>query len=159
MKNKHSSLLYSKLNFEPSSIKILPDCRWFGNTRLTEQKHLKTSQIKKINDNMDSYSVAASVRKTPISIAEKIDKKIFSKGKQINVNLITSQPFNDVFGSITQRKKPNANSLHIKRFFKWNKFDENFSTNNYKNISQNEKLTACPKNPRFEKGQSKRIWK
>ncbi|ORY66937.1 Choline/Carnitine o-acyltransferase-domain-containing protein [Leucosporidium creatinivorum] len=80
--------------------RVQPDRRWFGNTRTISQtalEHFRTSLKEKI---ADPYSVVLKKNKLPMSLLTDLP---VGKAK---MDLTTTEPFSDTFGSKAQRKRP-----------------------------------------------------
>ncbi|KDE09054.1 hypothetical protein MVLG_00772 [Microbotryum lychnidis-dioicae p1A1 Lamole] len=80
--------------------RVQPDRRWFGNTRTISQtalEHFRTSLKDKIED---PYAVVLKKNKLPMSLLTD------APSGKVKLDLTTTEPFSDTFGSKAQRKRP-----------------------------------------------------
>lgn len=91
---------------ELPSTRIVPDRRWFGNTRVIGQKQLDQFRDEMSSKVNDAYTVLLREKKLPLQLLEDPEKKQASTGKTLRVNLLATQPFDGVFGKNKKRKRP-----------------------------------------------------
>jgi nuclear GTP-binding protein len=80
-------------------VRVQPDRRWFGNTRVigqTELENFRTEMGKRVND---PYQVLLRRNKLPLSLLQ-------DSAKENRMSLLESETFSDTFGSKAQRKRP-----------------------------------------------------
>ncbi|PNH08829.1 Nucleolar GTP-binding protein 2 [Tetrabaena socialis] len=160
VRDKDGKLLYEELQSKDlPTTRIMPDRRWFGNTRVIGQKQLeqfRTEMASKVND---AYTVLLREKKLPLQLLEDPEKKL--AGKQLRSNLVTTQPFADTFGPKKQRKRPKLATESL----------EDLAVH-ADAISEKFEAGQAPRGPNgelvlykepvleraYEKGQSKRIW-
>ena len=147
---------------ELPSTRIIPDRRWFGNTRVIGQKQLdefRNEMSQKVND---AYTVLLREKKLPMQLLEDPEKKkrrgeiegAPGQGRQLRANLLTTQPFESTFGPGKKRKRPtlaaeSLSSLQEAAEKKEEGFEEAGPEEHYKDGMRDRV---------FEKGTSKRIW-
>lgn len=100
--------------------RVQPDRRWFGNTRTISQtalEHFRTNLKDKIKD---PYSVVLKKNKLPMSLLTDLPTTVNRKAlpasqhftnsylslQRAKLDLTTTEPFSDTFGSKAQRKRP-----------------------------------------------------
>lgn len=100
--------------------RVQPDRRWFGNTRTISQnalEHFRMSLKEKI---ADPYSVVLKRNKLPMSLLTDIPASVRLLAvsipsiraypprdlQKVKLDLTTTEPFSDTFGSKAQRKRP-----------------------------------------------------
>jgi nuclear GTP-binding protein len=137
--------------------RIQPDRRWFGNTRVADQKELtkfREAMADKVND---PYTVIMRSKKVPMGLL--VDDK-YAKSR---MNLLQTQDFKDVFGqrSVRRRPKLNAAALDVNGLSSTAVEREEAYGEGLKdrNIDRSDPFFRDTKKERlFEKGQSRRIW-
>eukprot|EP01038_Epipyxis_sp_PR26KG_P009595 gene9595-12923_t len=146
----------------PSSARIAPDRRWFGNTRVVGQAELdKFREQMKVKE-ADPYSIILRKKKIPMALLQE-SQKIQS------MNLLQSQSFEDTFGTKTRRKRPNLSESLMSYESIANKAQEmsllynNDLSKDTDNVMGDHNLLndgslELKKDDLFAKGQSKRIW-
>ena len=87
---------------ELPSTRIVPDRRWFGNTRVIGQKQLAEFRDEMAEKTADGYQVILKQKKLPLSLLADPEK-----GRSRRVKLLNQTPFSSVFGAKKTRKKPN----------------------------------------------------
>ncbi|GER43025.1 GTP-binding family protein [Striga asiatica] len=83
---------------ELPSTRIMPDSRYFINTRVVNQKQLEVFREELQNRMSNSYNVILNEKKLPMSLLN-------DHHKQPRVHLLDTEPFNDTFGSTEKRKR------------------------------------------------------
>mmetsp|Transcript_35555 Transcript_35555/g.78915 ORF Transcript_35555/g.78915 Transcript_35555/m.78915 type:complete len:702 (+) Transcript_35555:106-2211(+) len=135
------------------STRIVPDRRWFGNTRVIGQKQLDQFREEMSNKVNDAYTVLLREKKLPLQLLEDPEKKL--GGKQARANLLTTQPFQDTFGPNRKRKRPKLAVDSLDELV--NHVENKESTYDEKGPADDTFRDAARESV-FEKGTSKRIW-
>ncbi|GAV86923.1 MMR_HSR1 domain-containing protein/NGP1NT domain-containing protein [Cephalotus follicularis] len=136
--------------------RIQPDRRWFGNTRVVNQKELEFFREELQNRMSSSYNVILKEKKLPLSL--------LNDPKKVNrVPLLATQPFEDVFGSKKKRKRPKLlaadyESLVKKADGSQDAFEQKYGASISAEGGEAEGFRDLVRHTMFEKGQSKRIW-
>ena len=86
---------------ELPSTRIVPDRRWFGNTRVIGQKALDEFREDMANKSKDGYTVLIKQKKLPLSLLADPEK-----GRTRRVNLLGNAPFNETFSAGRRQKRP-----------------------------------------------------
>ncbi|KAE9585207.1 hypothetical protein Lal_00017868 [Lupinus albus] len=84
---------------ELPSTRIQPDRRWFGNTRVVNQKELEFFREELQTRMSSNYNVILKQKKLPLSLLN-------DRQKQARVHLLDREPFTDAFVPKTKRKRP-----------------------------------------------------
>ncbi|KAI5662611.1 hypothetical protein M9H77_21934 [Catharanthus roseus] len=140
---------------ELPSTRIQPDRRWFGNTRVVNQKELEFFREELQNRLSSNYNVILKERKLPLSLLN-------DHRKQSRVHLLDTEPFADAFGPKRKRKRPKLvasdyESLVKKAGGSQEAFEEKYGAGT--SLEGNEDgFRDLVRHTMFEKGQSKRIW-
>ncbi|KAK4369154.1 hypothetical protein RND71_012946 [Anisodus tanguticus] len=140
---------------ELPSTRIQPDRRWFGNTRVVNQKELEFFREELQTRLSSNYNVILKERKLPMSLLN-------DHQKQVKVHLLDNEPFADAFGPKTKRKRPKLMALDYEALAK--KADvsqDDFEDKRGASPSMDENVDGfrdLVRHTMFEKGQSKRIW-
>ncbi|KAK6785471.1 hypothetical protein RDI58_018926 [Solanum bulbocastanum] len=140
---------------ELPSTRIQPDRRWFGNTRVVNQKELEFFREELQTRLSSNYNVILKERKLPMSLLN-------DHQKQVKVHLLDNEPFADAFGPKTKRKRPKLMALDYEALVK--KVDvshDDFEDKHGASTSMDENADGfrdLVRHTMFEKGQSKRIW-
>ncbi|XP_022874763.1 nuclear/nucleolar GTPase 2-like isoform X2 [Olea europaea var. sylvestris] len=140
---------------ELPSTRIQPDRRWFGNTRVVNQKELEFFREELQNRLSSNYNVLLKERKIPMSLLN-------DHQKQARVHLIDTEPFADAFGPKTKRKRPKLMAFDYESLLKradgsQDAFEEKYGANTSFEGSE-DGFRDLVRHTMFEKGQSKRIW-
>lgn len=139
---------------ELPSTRIQPDRRWFGNTRVVNQKELEFFREELQSRMSSNYNVILKERKLPLSLLN--DPK-----QQARVHLLDREPFGDAFGPKKKRKRPNLLAADYESLVKRAGGSQDaFEQKHGSSIEGNEEdgLRDLVRHTMFEKGQSKRIW-
>ncbi|KAL0540782.1 hypothetical protein IC582_020796 [Cucumis melo] len=136
--------------------RIQPDRRWFGNTRVVNQKELEIFREELEKRMSSSYNVILKERKLPLSLLN-------DHQKQSRVHLLDTEPFQDAFGPKGKRKRPKLlaadyESLLQKADKSHDDFEEKYAENATVEGSEEDGFRDLVRHTMFEKGQSKRIW-
>ncbi|KAF5738534.1 nucleolar GTP-binding protein 2 [Tripterygium wilfordii] len=141
---------------ELPNTRIQPDRRWFGNTRVVNQKELEFFREELQSRMSNNYNVILKERKLPLSLLN-------DHQKQARVHLLDREPFEDAFGSKTKRKRPKLlaadyESLVKKASTSHDAFEQKNDANASVGTSEGDGFRDLVRHTMFEKGQSKRIW-
>jgi nuclear GTP-binding protein len=140
---------------ELPSTRIQPDRRWFGNTRVVNQKELEFFRDEIQTHLSSNYNVILKERKLPMSLLN-------DHQKQARVHLLDTEPFADAFGPKGKRKRPKLvasdyESLAKRADGSQDAFEEKYGPAGP--VDENEDgFRDRVRHNVFEKGQSKRIW-
>ncbi|XP_010535110.1 PREDICTED: nuclear/nucleolar GTPase 2-like [Tarenaya hassleriana] len=142
---------------ELPSTRIQPDRRWFGNTRVVNQKELEFFREELQTRMSSNYNVILKEKKMPLSL-------LSDHRKQSRVHLLDMEPFQDAFGPKNKRKRPKLVASDYEALVK--KADESQDAYEQKygestSSAQGEEedgFRDLVRHTMFEKGQSKRIW-
>lgn len=137
------------------STRIVPDRRWFGNTRVVNQKALEHFREDLQNKLECSYNVILKGRTLPLSL-------LTDHHKQARSHVLDTVPFKDTFGPQGKRKRPKLAAFDYESFLKnANSAQDAFEKKaaaNLDNGNGENGLRDLVRHSMFEKGQSKRIW-
>ncbi|CAL9187303.1 unnamed protein product [Musa hybrid cultivar] len=141
---------------ELPSTRIEPDRRWFGNTRVVNQKELEFFREELQNRLSNNYNVILKERKLPMSLLN-------DHQKQAKAHLLDTEPFEDAFGPKRKRKRPKLlafdyESLVKKADSSQDVFEQKSANFLSKEVDKEDGLRDLVRHTMFEKGQSKRIW-
>ncbi|XP_011042468.1 PREDICTED: nucleolar GTP-binding protein 2 [Populus euphratica] len=141
---------------ELPNTRIQPDRRWFGNTRVVNQKELEFFREELQSRMSSSYNVILKERKLPLSLLN-------DHQKQARVHLLDTQPFEDAFGPKTKRKRPRLlaadyESLVKKADGSQDDFEQKYGDEANGEGTEADGFRDLVRHNMFEKGQSKRIW-
>ncbi|KAL0452558.1 UNVERIFIED_CONTAM: Nuclear/nucleolar GTPase 2 [Sesamum latifolium] len=140
---------------ELPSTRIMPDRRWFGNTRVVNQKELEFFREELQNRLSSNYNVLLKERKIPMSLLN-------DNQKQARVHLLDTEPFSDAFGPKTKRKRPKLIASDYESLLKrvddsQDAFEEKHGASTSAEGGE-DGFRDLVRHTMFEKGQSKRIW-
>ncbi|KAH6775285.1 GTP-binding family protein [Perilla frutescens var. hirtella] len=140
---------------ELPSTRIMPDRRWFGNTRVVNQKELEYFREELQTRLSNSYNVLLKERKLPMSLLN-------DNQKQARVHLLDTQPFSDAFGPKTKRKRPKLLASDYESLVKraggsQDVFGEKHGAST-STEGDEDGFRDLVRHTMFDKGQSKRIW-
>lgn len=141
---------------ELPNTRIEPDRRWFGNTRVVNQKELQFFREELHNKMSSSYTVILKERKLPISLLN-------DHQKQARAHLLDTESFQDVFGPKRKRKRPKIlasdyESLVKKADESEDAFDQKLASSPSGDGNEEDGFRDLVRHTMFDKGQSKRIW-
>ncbi|XP_061367260.1 nuclear/nucleolar GTPase 2-like [Gastrolobium bilobum] len=141
---------------ELPSTRIQPDRRWFGNTRVVNQKELEFFREELQSRMSSNYNVILKEKKLPLSLLN-------DHQKQSRVHLLDRQPFEDAFGPKTKRKRPNLlaadyESLVKKADGSQEAFEQKYDPSVSAEANEGDGFRDLVRHTMFEKGQSKCIW-
>ncbi|KAL6975390.1 Nuclear/nucleolar GTPase 2 [Sarracenia purpurea var. burkii] len=141
---------------ELPSTRIQPDRRWFGNTRVVNQKELEFFREELQNRLSSNYNVILKEKKLPMSLLN-------DHQKQARVHLLDTEPFADAFGPKKKRKRPKLmvsdyESLVRKADGSQDNFEQQYGASASVEGNEVDGFRDLVRHTMFEKGQSKRIW-
>ncbi|XP_058211058.1 nuclear/nucleolar GTPase 2 isoform X1 [Rhododendron vialii] len=141
---------------ELPSTRIQPDRRWFGNTRVVNQKELEFFREELQSRMSSNYNVILKEKKLPMSLLN-------DHQKQARVHLLDTEPFKDAFGPKRKRKRPKLmasdyESLVKKADGSQDAFEQKYDASMSVDGNEGDGLRDLVRHTMFEKGQSKRIW-
>ncbi|KAG2694438.1 hypothetical protein I3760_08G144400 [Carya illinoinensis] len=141
---------------ELPNTRIQPDRRWFGNTRVVNQKELEFFREELQNRMSSNYNVILREKKLPLSLLN-------DRQKQSRVHLLDTEPFEDAFGPKTKRKRPKLLAADYESLIKkadgsQDAFEEKHAASASVEGIEEDGLRDLVRHTMFEKGQSKRIW-
>ncbi|KAL5571477.1 hypothetical protein UlMin_021074 [Ulmus minor] len=147
-----------KVEFQSKELpntRIQPDRRWFGNTRVVNQKELEFFREELQNRMSNNYNVLLKEKKLPMSLLN-------DHQKQSRVHLLDRESFEDAFGPKTKRKRPRLlaadyDSLVMKAGGSQDAFEKKHADGSAE-ASEGDGFRDLVRHNMFEKGQSKRIW-
>ncbi|KAK9077498.1 hypothetical protein SSX86_005835 [Deinandra increscens subsp. villosa] len=152
---KGTILKYDLQSRELPSTRIQPDRRWFGNTRVVNQKELEFFREELQTRLSSNYNVILKERKLPMSLLN-------DHQKQARVHLLDTQPFADAFGPKGKRKRPNLTVTDYESLVKRADGSQDAFEEKCGGIDPTEEnvdgFRDLVRHTMFEKGQSKRIW-
>ena len=146
---------------ELPSTRIVPDRRWFGNTRVIGQKQLEEFREEMATKSRDGYTVLIKQKKLPLSLL-----KDEERGRARRVNLLSQSSFADTFGANKRRKKPKLSMDNLEAMVStaskmgdiYTEGVETGAITDRDLMREDDGVRAEAKAGMFEKGQSKRIW-
>eukprot|EP00249_Psilotum_nudum_P018209 c26693_g1_i1 orf=82-1917(+) len=138
------------------STRIQPDRRWFGNTRVVNQKELEKFREEMRTRISDSYTVILKERKLPFSLLN-------DHQKQSRVHLLDTETFEDTFGPKKKRRRPKLPVDDYEDLLqRVTGIQENFQKQQHAQVGvegqRDDGFRNQVRHSMFEKGQSKRIW-
>ncbi|CAI0438974.1 unnamed protein product [Linum tenue] len=141
---------------ELPNTRIQPDRRWFGNTRVVDQKELEFFREELQSRMSSNYNVILRGKKLPFSLLN-------DHQKQARVHLLDTEPFGDAFGPKKKRKRPRLlagdyESLAKKADESQDAFEEKHGSGATAEGDGEDGFRDLVRHNMFEKGQSKRIW-
>ncbi|KAG4971818.1 hypothetical protein JHK85_038239 [Glycine max] len=141
---------------ELPSTRIQPDRRWFGNTRVVNQKELEFFREELQSRMSSNYNVILKEKKLPLSLLN-------DHQKQARVHLLDREPFQDAFGPKTKRKRPSLMAADYESLLKkadgsQDAFEQKYGSSVSAEANDEDGFRDLVRHTMFEKGQSKRIW-
>jgi nuclear GTP-binding protein len=131
--------------------RIMPDRRWFGNTRVIEQKALETFRTEIDKARSDPYTVVLHESKLPYGLLS--DPK-----RAASVNLTDAEPFDATFGPNKQRKRVKLTAHDVSSLVSEVEARESTYDPLADRIATPVAFRSLRREDVFEKGTSKRIW-
>ncbi|KAL0247929.1 hypothetical protein GEMRC1_003168 [Eukaryota sp. GEM-RC1] len=127
--------------------RILPNRKWFGNTRVVGQNQL--SQFREAIEATNSpYSVLLRQKKLPLSL---VSDTTNSSGK---AKILDIEPFDETFGHTRRRKKPRIEAETLEELAS----KANNQGQDFDDLEPEVEADKFIPEPIFDKGTSKRIW-
>ncbi|KAJ8752324.1 hypothetical protein K2173_003960 [Erythroxylum novogranatense] len=136
--------------------RIQPDRRWFGNTRVVNQKELEFFREELQSRMSSNYNVILKKKRLPLSLLN-------DQQKQARVHLLDTEPFEDAFGPKRKRRRPRLlaasyESLVQKADDSQDAFEQKCGAGGSAEGNEEDGFRDLVRHTMFEKGQSKRIW-
>lgn len=157
VRNSEGRILHHDLQSQDlPSTRIQPDRRWFGNTRVVNQKELERFREDMRTRMSDSYTVILKEKKLPLSLLN-------DHQKQARVHLLDTEKFEDTFGPKKKRRRPKLNiedydDLVQKASTTQENFEVQGNTEQFGLEEKGDGFRQQARHSMFDKGQSKRIW-
>ncbi|XWS11058.1 hypothetical protein CRYUN_Cryun38cG0051000 [Craigia yunnanensis] len=141
---------------ELPNTRIQPDRRWFGNTRVVNQKELEFFREELQSRMSSNYNVILKEKKLPLSLLK-------DHAKQARAHLLDTEPFKDAFGPKRKRKRPKLLAVDYESLIKkadgsQDAFEQKFGASTSAEAGEGDGFRDLVRHTMFEKGQSKRIW-
>ncbi|EGC30562.1 hypothetical protein DICPUDRAFT_41316 [Dictyostelium purpureum] len=133
--------------------RIAPNQAYFGNTRSVSQDQLEAFREAMEKEVSNPFKVLLHANKLPLGLLKDSTKKS-------QMNLLTTESFQDTFGPKKQRKRPNLNSIsdYENLVTKASETSGTYDETKDKNIKNEDELAESRRKDIFDKGTSKRIW-
>ena len=126
--------------------------RWFGNTRVVDQKRLDEFREALKDVKNDPYQYVLQSKSIPWSLVKETTEIP-------KVNLLQVESFEDTFGKKSKRKKPKISDFDYEALaLNANNLQDNYKEESDTNIKREIFMRDEPNHPMFKKGTSKRIW-
>jgi nuclear GTP-binding protein len=146
---------------ELPSTRIIPDRRWFGNTRVIGQKQLQEFREDMAEKSKDGYTVIIKQKKLPLSLLADPEK-----GRARRVNLLGTSPFAETFSAGRRQKRPklitdDLATMAARAAAEDDAYAEGVIAGAVMDrdlVRETDGILDAPKGTQFAKGQSKRIW-
>ncbi|KAH7692239.1 nuclear GTP-binding protein [Dioscorea alata] len=157
LRNSKGKVLKHELQSkELPNTRIVPDRRWFGNTRVVKQKELEFFREELQNRLSSNYNVILKERKLPMSLLN-------DHQKQAKAHLLDTEPFEDAFGPKRKRKRPKLlasdyESLVQRADGSQDNFEQKSANKLSGEVNEEDGFRDLVRHSMFDKGQSKRIW-
>jgi len=102
-----------KMREQPNKpVRIQPDRRWFGNTRVIAQDKMQAFRETLSKGVQDSFSVVLKASKLPMSLLKE------TEDKASRMNLLSISPYSEAFGKKRQQKKPKLGHYDLEGLLK-----------------------------------------
>lgn len=163
LRNKKGKIVKQDLQSRDlPNTRIIPDRRWFGNTRVIGQK-----QLEKFREEMsvkvdDAFKVLLREKKLPLQLLKHPSQKDPHLGK--SASLLKSESFDDVFGNKKKRNRPKLETHDLEALAAQIESQQDQYTHRAANghdrdlVVEDDGLRESGLDSLFSKGQSKRIW-
>ena len=146
---------------ELPSTRIVPDRRWFGNTRVIGQKQLQEFREDMAEKSKDGYTVIIKQKKLPLSLLADPEK-----GRTRRVNLLGTSPFSETFSAGRRQKRPklatdDLANLAARAAAEDDAYAEGIEQGAIMDrdlVRDSDGALDAARGDLFQKGQSKRIW-
>jgi nuclear GTP-binding protein len=140
-------------------VRIQPDRRWFGNTRVITQGRLQEFRDEVAKATHDPFQVVLKKSKIPMALLEATN----TTEKSIGQTLLDVEPFHETFGDKNTRKRPKLSITSLdelaetsaKRLQTYDETKDNSLKANDEREAEQETMIS---EEVFRKGTSKRIW-
>lgn len=143
---KEAEFLSSKVS--SSLVRVEPDRRWFGNTRVISHDCLDKFRTDLETKNQNPYAILLKRSKIPLGLS------LNTLHKRSHENSLTKlEPYSHVFGSKSQRKRPRLDVSDLQTYASTIDIHD---IQSQKKEAESENITSC--DSIFFKGQSRRIW-
>eukprot|EP01134_Creolimax_fragrantissima_P001634 CFRG1634T1 len=136
-----------------TQVRVQPDRRWFGNTRVVGPKQLEAFRDAMADKVNDPYQLLLRQSKLPMSL-------LTDSTKQSRAHLLDTETFDTTFGKKAQRKRPKLMSGDLSELIKGvEEKGEQYEVSKDSNVvKDNGGVREEIMDGIFTKGQSKRIW-
>ncbi|KCV72408.1 hypothetical protein H696_01804 [Fonticula alba] len=135
--------------------RIQPDRRWFGNTRVIDQKQLENFREEISQKVNDPYQVLLRQHKLPMSL-------LVENTTESKMRLLDVEKYSTTFGPKALRKRPKLATSTLEEMFRQAETKEESYESEKDQDLKNATMQLEPRDlvqdPIFSKGQSKRIW-
>ena len=140
-------------------VRIQPDRRWFGNTRVITQTKLQDFRDEVAKSVHDPFQVVLKKSKIPMSLLQ----AEATNAKSVGQSLLAVEPYSETFGAKGQRKRPKLSigsldelaEASAKRCLDYSEDkDTSLCLNDEKDAAEETKICEDV----FRKGTSRRIW-
>lgn len=149
-----------KMREHPTApVRIQPDRRWFGNTRVITQSRLQDFRDEISKSVHDPFKVVLKNSKIPMSLLQAES----TSEKGLGQSLLAVEPFAETFGKGSQRKRPKLSISNLEEMAdasnkRCKTYDETKDTSLKVNDEREEAQDTMISEEVFRKGTSKRIW-
>mmetsp|Transcript_32354 Transcript_32354/g.77656 ORF Transcript_32354/g.77656 Transcript_32354/m.77656 type:complete len:605 (-) Transcript_32354:115-1929(-) len=139
-------------------VRIAPDRRWFGNTRVVTQDQLSKFRTELAKSVHDPFSVVLKRSKLPMALLKDPEK-------DARMNLLSIEPYHETFGPKSLRKKPklqaeDLESLVARAEENDSKYEQNDKVDrDLLAVKQAKAVDKIVPEAVFNKGTSARIWR
>lgn len=159
-KNKPSQKELKDRKKQPlAPVRIAPDRRWFGNTRVITQDKMQTFREKLSKSVDDPFSVVLKTSKLPMSLLKDTEKAS-------RMNLLSIEPYTETFGKRKQRKRVKLQNYDLESLVqssdekaeKYSEAKDKQAKFDFQTGEAHEKKYEEHSEEIFGAGTSKRIW-
>ena len=152
---------------EGGPVRIAPNRKWFGNTRIVSQEKLTEFRNALEDEVKNPYSVLLKQKKIPMGLLTE-DRKgsnpyAAATGSTLGTaprgHILEVEPFESVFGPKGTRKRPNVGAIDMASLVEnVLEAEDKYSVDEDTNIKKDLDYKVIAKEGIFKKGQSRRIW-
>ena len=140
-------------------VRIQPDRRWFGNTRVITQSRLQDFRDEVAKSVHDPFQVVLKKSKIPMSLLQ----AEATSEKSIGQTLLEVEPYHETFGGKGTRKRPKLSFASMDELAESSNkrcktYDEKKDTSLRANDEREAEAETMISEEVFRKGTSKRIW-
>lgn len=149
-----------KIKEKPTGpVRIQPDRRWFGNTRVITQTKLQDFRDEVAKSVHDPFQVVLKKSKIPMSLLQAEN----TTAKSLGQSLLAVEPYSETFGSKGQRKRPKLSISNLEELAedstkRCKSYTEEKDTSLRANDDNDASVETMISEEVFRKGTSKRIW-